>query len=111
VLDLAAVIATPGSFPSVLYDASTQQYLIGYTTGNNAIAIQHGSTLLSWSGPIASGAITDGTNSILYPTLLGEGTDPTTGNGDPWLFYITATNWPSWPTATLVSRRLQLTYK
>ncbi|WP_419805078.1 hypothetical protein [Terriglobus sp.] len=105
------VIATPGSFSSVLYDASTQQYLIAYTTGNNAISLQHGPTLLSWSGPITSGAISDGTNTILYPTLVGEGTDPATGNGDPWLFYIDATAWPSWPSATLVSRRLQLTYK
>lgn len=105
------VIAAVGSFPSVLYDASTQQYLIAYTTGNNAIAMRHGSTLLSWSGPIASGAITDGTNSILYTTLIGEGTDPATGNGDPWLFYVTAPNWPNWPAATVVSRRLQLTYQ
>ncbi len=107
----SAVIAAPGSFPSVLYDASTQQYLIAYTTGNNAIAMQHGTTLLSWSGAIVSGAITDGTNTILYPTLVGEGNDPATGSGDPWLFYIDATDWPSWPSATFVSRRLQLAYK
>ena len=106
-----AVIAAAGSFPSVLYDASTQQYLIAYTTGNNAIAMQHGSTLLSWSGPITSGAITDGADTLLYPTLIGEGTDPTTGSGDPWLCYISATDWPNWSSATLVSRRLQLTYK
>lgn len=105
------VVAAAGSFPSVLYDASTQQFLLAYTTSNHAIVMQHGSTLLSWSGPIASGAITDGTNSILYPTLVGEGDDPATGNGTPWLFYISATDWPSWPTATVVSRRLQLTYK
>lgn len=105
------VIAAVGSFPSVLYDTSTQQYLIAYTTGNNAIAMQHGSTLLSWSGPIASGAITDNTDSILYTTLIGEGSDPATGNGEPWLFYITAPNWPNWPAATVVSRRLQLTYQ
>jgi hypothetical protein len=106
-----AIIAAAGSFPSVLYDASTQQYLIAYTTGNNAIAMRHGSTLLSWSGPVLSGAITDGTNTILYPTLVGEGTDPSTGNSNPWLFYLTATAWPQWPSATIVSRRLQLTYQ
>ncbi len=106
-----AVIAIAGSFPSVLYDASTEQYLIAYTTANSAIAMQHGSTLLSWSGPIMSGAITDGTNTILYPTLVGEENDPATGNGNPWLLYIDATAWPSWPSATYVSRRLQLSYK
>ncbi len=106
-----AIIGVPGSFPSVLYDAATQQYLIAYTTGNNAIAMQHGSSLLAWSGPIASAAITDGTNTILYPTLVGEGNDPTTGNGHPLLLYLDATAWPSWPSATLVRRHLTLTYQ
>ena len=105
------VIAAEGNFPSVLYDASTQQYLIAYTNDNRAIAMQHGSTLLSWSGPIASGAITNGANSILYPTLIGEGADPATGNGNPWLFYITASNFPDWTTVTVVNRRLQLKVK
>ena len=70
--------------------------------------MQHGATLLSWSCPIVSAAFTDGANAILYPTLVGEGSDPATGNGNPWLIYIDATSWPSWPSATYVSRRLQL---
>ncbi len=106
-----AVIGVAGSFPSVLYDAATQQYLIAYTTGNTAIAMQHGSSLLAWSGPIATAAITDGTNTLLYPTLIGEGNDPATGNGNPLLVYLDATAWPSWPSATLVSRHLKLTYQ
>ena len=105
------IIAAAGSFPSVLYDAATQRYLIAYSTENSAIAMQYGSTLFSWSGPIASAAITGGSKSILYPSLIGEGTDPNTGNGNPWLFYVTASNWPDWSTATVVSRRLQLTNK
>jgi hypothetical protein len=105
------VIATPGSFPSVLYDAAIQQYLIAYTTGNNTIQIRHGSALLSWSSPVASGTITHRPNSILYPTLIGDGADPATGNGEPWLFYVTAPSWPDWSTAALVSRRLQLANK
>jgi len=105
------VIATPGSFPSVLYDAAIQQYLIAYTTGNNTIEIRHGSALLSWSSPVASGTITHRPNSILYPTLIGDGADPATGNGEPWLFYVTAPSWPDWSTAALVSRRLQLANK
>ena len=105
------VIASPGTFPSVLYDAATQRYLIAYTTANSAIIMQHGATLLSWSGPIASATITSSGNSILYPTLIGEGADPATGNGAPWLFYITASKWPDWSSASVVSRRLQLTYQ
>ena len=105
------IIAAPGSFPSVLHDAATQRYLIAYTTDNSAIAMRHGSTLFSWSSPISSAAITGSSRSTLYPSLIGEGTDPATGNGNPLLFYVTASNWPDWTTATVVSRRLQLTYK
>ena len=103
------VIAATGAFPSVLYDSATQQYLIAYAAANHtSIIMQHGSNLLSWSGPIATGVITDGANALLYPTLVGEGSDPTTSAGEPWLFYLDATTWPDWAAATIVNRRVQL---
>jgi hypothetical protein len=103
------VIAATGAFPSVLYDNSTQQYLIAYAAANHtSISMQHGASLLSWSGPISTATITDGTNALLYPTLVGEGSDPTTSSGQPWLFYLDATTWPDWQAATIVNRRLQL---
>ena len=103
------VIAATGAFPSVVYDSATQQYLIAYAAANHtSITMQHGSNLLSWSGPISTGVITDGTNSLLYPTLVGEGSDPTTSSGEPWLFYLDATTWPDWPAATIMNRRVQV---
>ena len=103
------VIAATGAFPSVVYDSTTQQYVIAYAAANHtSIMMQHGSSLLSWSGPIATGMVTDGTNALLYPTLVGEGSDPTTSSGEPWLFYLDATTWPDWPAATIVNRRVQL---
>ena len=103
------VIAATGSFPSVIYDSATQQYLIAYAAANHtSITMQHGSNLLSWSGPISTGVIMDGTNSLLYPTLVGEGSDPTTSSGEPWLFYLDATTWPDWTAATIMNRRVQL---
>ena len=103
------VVAAPGAFPSVIYDDVTQQYLLAYAASNHtSITLQHGSNLLSWSGPISTGVITDGTNSVLYPTLVGEGNDPSTSSGQPWLFYLDATAWPDWTTATIVNRRVQL---
>ena len=106
------VIAATGAFPSVLYDSSTQQYLIAYAAANHtSIAMQHGSTLLAWSGPVTTGAITDGTNALLYPTLVGEGSDPTASSGEPWLFYLDATAWPDWPAATIMNRRVQLSLR
>ena len=101
------VVPVVGSFPSVLYDASTQQYLLAYTTGNNAVEMRNGSTLLSWSAPIASGAI-GGTGNLLYPTLVGEGADPLIGNGNPYLYYVRSTGNPFWTNATVISRRVQL---
>lgn len=105
------MIPATGNFPSIIYDADTQQYLVAYSTDNSAIEFQHGPTLLSWSGPIASATITSRRKSILYPTLIGEGDDPSISNGRPWLFYITASHWPDWRTATLVRRRLDVTFK
>ena len=103
------VIAETGAFPSVIYDSSTQQYVIAYGAANHtSITMQHGSNLLSWSGPISAGVFTDGNNALLYPTLVGEGSDPTTSSGEPWLFYLDATTWPDWPAATIVNRRVQL---
>ena len=103
------VIAATGAFPSVVYDSVTQQYVIAYAAANHtSISIRHGSSLLSWSDPVPVGTITDGSNSLLYPTLVGEGDDPTTSAGQPWLFYLDATTWPSWPAATIMNRRVQL---
>jgi hypothetical protein len=70
--------------------------------------MRHGTSLLSWSDPIVSGAITDSGNSIHYTTLVGEGSDPSTGAGDPWLFYVRDPMWPDWADAQVVNRRVQL---
>ena len=103
------VVAATGAFPSVLYDSTTQQYLLAYAAANHtSIMMRHGSNLLSWSGPIATANLTDGTNALLYPTLVGEGSDPTTSSGEPWLFYLDATTWPNWAAATITNRRVQL---
>ena len=103
------LIAATGAFPSVIYDSTTNQYLIAYAAANHtSITMQHGSSLLSWSGPISTGVVTDGTHAVLYPTLVGEGNDPTTSSGEPWLFYLDATTWPDWQAATIVNRRVRL---
>ena len=64
-------------------------------------------------GPIAiaTGAISQPGESILYTTLVGEGSDPYTGNGNPWLFYIHAPKWPDWPDAVVVNRQVHVTYQ
>lgn len=105
------VVADAGSFPTVLYDSSIHQYLMAYTTGNDAIVMRRGDNLLTWSDPIATGAISQPGESILYPTLVGEGSDPYTGNGNPWLFYVHAPTWPDWPDAVVVNRQVHVTYQ
>ena len=105
------IVADVGSFPSVIYDSSIHQYLMAYTTGNDAIVMRRGDNLLTWSDPIASGAISEPGESILYPTLVGEGSDPYTGNGNPWLFYVRDPQWPDWTDAVVVNRQVHVTYQ
>jgi hypothetical protein len=109
--DYTPIVAAVGSFPTIVWDTATSQYLMAYTTGNNAIVMRNGSNLLTWSDPIATGGITNGTNAILYTTLVGESSDPTVSNGNPWLYYITSPTWPDWPTATVINRQLHLSYQ
>lgn len=78
---------------------------------HTSITMQHSSNLLSWSGPVATGVFTDGNHALLYPTLVGEGNDPTISSGEPWLFYLDATTWPDWPSATIMYRRVQLSLR
>jgi hypothetical protein len=47
-------------------------------------------------------------SSIHYTTLVGEGSDPSTGDRDPWLFYVRDPIWPDWADAEVVNRRVQL---
>jgi hypothetical protein len=105
------VVATNGNFPSVLWDSATQQWVMAYTRNNNRAEIVHGSTLLSWSAPVPTGEIMGGTKALLYTTLVGEGSDPTTSNGSPWLFYITSPTWPDWATVTVINRRAALSWQ
>ncbi|MGD0942045.1 MAG: hypothetical protein ABR905_20310 [Terracidiphilus sp.] len=105
------IVSTNGNFPSVLWDSATQQWVMAYTRNNNSAEIVHGTTLLSWSAPVPTGEIVDGTNALLYTTLVGEGSDPTTSNGSPWLFYITSPTWPDWTTAAVINRRATLSWQ
>ena len=105
------LFATALDFPSVLYDTSTQQYVMAYNTDNNAVGMRYGSNLLTWSDPIPSGAITNGTGGLVYTTLVGESSDPTVSNGNPYLYYIASPPWPDWPGATVTDRQLHLSYQ
>jgi hypothetical protein len=105
------IVEEAGSYPTVIFDASTQQYVMAYTTGNNAVVLRHGPSLLSWSAPVDSAAIANTGGSILYPTLVGEGSDPATGEGDPWLVYVRAPKWPDWPDAKVVNRHAHLGFQ
>jgi hypothetical protein len=106
------VVAASADFPSVVYDTSTQQYVMAYGADNNSVAMVYGATLLSWSAPIASGAIAYTGAGLVYPTLVGESSDPTVSNGSPYLYYVHSPNaWPDWPDANVVYRQLHTTYQ
>jgi hypothetical protein len=105
------IVHDAGNFPTVIYDTSVHQYLMAYTTGNNAIVMRRGDNLLTWSNPISTGGISNPGESILYTTLVGEGSNPLTGNGNPWLFYVRAPKWPAWAGAVVVNRQVHVSYQ
>lgn len=102
------IVADAGNYPTVVYDTSVGLYLLAYTVNNNAIVMRSGDTLLDWSAPIASGAISAPGMSFVYTTLIGDSGDTTTSNGSPWLYYVRAPMWPDWPDAVVVARQLHL---
>ena len=104
------IVSDPGNFPTVVYDTRIHQYLMAYTTGNDAIVMRSGKNLLSWSDPIATGSISQPGESFLYTTLVGEGADPFTSNGNPRLFYVHSPKWPDWPDAVVVNRQVHVGY-
>jgi hypothetical protein len=104
----AIIAAAAPLYPSVVYLTNIGQFLITYSTGNNQINFQTGTSLLSFSGAIASLQINESGWTLLEPSLLGESGDPLTSNGSPYVYYVKANNWATqnWRSASYVSRQL-----
>lgn len=104
------VVAAAGSFPSVLYDTVTSQWVMVYEQDNDSVHMRHGSTLASWAASDdAGGSFTNAPNGEIYTTLIGESGDPNVSNGNPYLIYVKASvPWPSWPNATVMERVVHL---
>jgi hypothetical protein len=104
------IVADAGDFPTVVYDDAVHQYLMAYTTGNDAIVLRRGESLLSWA-PTAVGTISNPGESFVYTTLVGEGSDPMVSHGHPRLVYVHAPKWPDWPDAVVADRQIDLRYR
>ena len=104
------VVAAAGSFPSVIYDTVTSQWVMVYEQDNDSVHMRHGSSLISWSSSDdAGGSFTNAPNGEIYTSLIGESGDPTVSNGNPYLIYVKASvPWPSWPNATVMERVVHL---
>jgi hypothetical protein len=104
------VVAAAGSFPSIIYDTVTSQWIMVYEQGNDSVHMRHGSSLTSWSASDdAGGSFTNAPNGEIYTTLIGESGDPSVSNGNPYLIYVKASvPWPSWPNATVMERVVHL---
>ncbi len=105
------VVADYASFPSVIYDTVTQNYVMAYGQHNDSVVMRHGPNLLSWSSADAAGSFSNAPNVELYPTLIGETGNPTVANGNPILFYVKDSALPGpdfWPDASLVERTVHL---
>jgi hypothetical protein len=104
------VVAAAGSFPSVIYDTVTSQWVMVYEQDNDSVHMRHGSSLINWStSDDAGGSFTNAPNGEIYTTLIGESGDPNVSNGNPYLIYVKASvPWPSWPNATVMERVVHL---
>jgi len=67
----------PGGVNEVLYDSTVAAYLVVYQ-GSSGITVRASSDLIHWSGPIGTPYSEPG-RVLYYPTLMGEGGDPTVG--------------------------------
>jgi hypothetical protein len=103
------VVLDYGSFPSVIYDTVTQNYVMAYEQDNDSVVMRHGPNLLNWSSTDAAGSFSNAPNGEIYTTLIGESSDPTVANGNPTLLYVKSTvPWPNWPNSSLVERTVHL---
>ena len=95
-------------YPSVVYVSKISRFLMAYSTGNNQINFQTGTSLLSWAGNISSMQIKQSGWTMLEASLLGESGDPLVSNGSPYVYYVKANNWnaTNWRSASYVSRQI-----
>jgi hypothetical protein len=100
------------SEPTVMYDSAINQFLMAYQSTGSQLSIQASPNLLNWSGtPLPNGSISVAPNLIGYPTLVGEGPNPSRGGFNPYLFYLNAyQTFPDWRSANTnyVSRRIHI---
>jgi hypothetical protein len=104
----AVVADSSPLYPSVIYVTKTNGFLMTYSTGNNQINFRTGASMLSWSANIASMQITQPGETLLEPSLLGESGDPLVSSGQPFVYYVKASNWAAqhWRSASYVSREI-----
>ena len=106
------LFAQAGGQPTVIYDRTIKQFLMVYQAAFQ-LYIQASPNLLQWSGvPLPNGTIDESPNLLGYPTLVGEGRNPSIGGANPYLFYLnTVTSFPNWrsPAANYVSRQIHIT--
>jgi hypothetical protein len=104
----AVVADSAPLYPSIVYMTKTDGFLMTYSTGNNQINFRTGASLLSWSPNIASMQITQSGETLLEPSLLGESGDPLVSGGQPFVYYVKASNWAAqhWRSASYVSREI-----
>ncbi|HXJ82853.1 MAG TPA: hypothetical protein VMS64_29715 [Candidatus Methylomirabilis sp.] len=113
------LFAQAASQPTVLYDRTIKQFLMAYQSAFQ-LFIQASPNLLQWSGtPLPNGTLNESPSLLGYPTLVGEGSNPSIGGASPYLFYLsTVTSFPNWTStqitqygnsgANYVSRRIQI---
>ena len=95
-----------GGNAEVIYDRSFDVYLAAYLHGA-AIEVRASPDLLHWSKPIGPAYAEPG-RTLIYPTLIGDGEDPTIAAQAPRMYVQSFETFPNWATQKFESVQLML---
>jgi hypothetical protein len=95
------------AFPSVAYDYYLGRFVLAYGYGKRQILLRVSTgDLLHW-GPAQVVASPGGDAAdAIYPTLVGEGSDPARLGQRFWLYSVEGSHFPDWRQQALVAREI-----
>jgi hypothetical protein len=77
--------------PQVRYDSHLRQFILVYQQNQNSVWVRTATNLFHWSQPTALVAPVAATKKVFYPSLVGEGADPTVLGQRFFVYYVEGT--------------------
>jgi hypothetical protein len=77
--------------PQVRYDSHLRQFILVYQQNQSSVWVRTATDLFHWSKPTALVAPVAATKKVFYPSLVGEGPDPTVLGQRFFVYYVEGT--------------------